>query len=167
MIHESKVYVGMGQDPEHGEGVGNFWAFDPGGKAGDITDKAKVWHRGGKEFHRTISTVAIQDGIVYAADLSGFLYALDARTGEHFWTHDMLAAVWASPFVADGKLYLGDEDGDVTVLKLGKKKEVLAEMNLGQSVYATPFAKDGVLYVLSRNQVYAFAEGAVDKGAPK
>ena len=104
---------------------------------------------------------------MYAADLSGFLYALDAKTGEHFWTHDMLAAVWASPFVADGKLYLGDEDGDVTVLKLGKKKEVLAEMNLGQSVYATPFAKDGVLYVLSRNQLWAFAEGSSDKGAPR
>jgi len=167
VIDEGKVYVGMGQDPEHGEGVGNFWVFDPRGKSGDITDTAKVWHRGGKDFHRTISTVAIQDGIVYAADLSGFLYALDAATGEHFWTHDMLAAVWASPFAADGKLYLGDEDGDVTVFKLGKKKEVLAEMNLGQSVYATPFAKDGVLYVLSRNQLWAFAEGASDKGAPR
>ena len=122
MVHEGKVYVGMGQDPEHGEGVGNFWVIDPAGKTGDITDKAKVWHRGGKDFHRTISTVAIQDGIVYAADLSGFLYALDAKTGQHFWTHDMLAAVWGSPFVADGKLYLGDEDGDVTVLKLGQEE---------------------------------------------
>ena len=164
VIHDQKVYIGMGQDPEHGEGVGNFWAFDPRGKTGDITDKAKVWHRGGKDFHRTISTVAIQDGILYAADLSGFLYALDANTGEHFWTHDMLAAVWGSPFVADGKLYLGDEDGDVTVFKLGKKKEVLAEMNFGQAVYATPFAKDGVLYVLSRNQLWAIAEGATFKG---
>ena len=167
VVHEQKIYIGMGQDPEHGEGVGNFWVFDPRGKTGDITDRAKVWHRGGKEFHRTISTVAIQDGIVYAADLSGFLYALDANTGQPFWTHDMLAAVWGSPFVADGKLYLGDEDGDVTVFKLGKKKEVLAEMNLGQAVYATPFAKDGTLYVLSRNQLWAFAEGATFKGEPK
>lgn len=167
VIHDGKVHIGMGQDPEHGEGVGNFWVFDPRDGTGDITDKATVWHRGGKDFHRTISTVAIQDGIVYAADLSGFLYALDAKTGDLYWTHDMLAAVWGSPFVADGKLYLGDEDGDVTVFKLGKKKEVLAEMNFGQSVYATPYAKDGVLYVLSRNQLWALAEGATDKGAPR
>jgi outer membrane protein assembly factor BamB len=79
----------------------------------------------------------------------------------------MLAAVWASPFVADGKLYLGDEDGDVTVLKLGKKKEVLGETNFGQAVYATPFAKDGVLYLLSRNQLWAFAEGATFAGAAR
>ena len=169
VVHDEKVYVGMGQDPEHGEGVGNFWVFAPGDKTGDITDLpgVKVWHRGGKDFHRTISTVAIQDGIVYAADLSGFLYALDAKTGQHFWTHDMLAAVWASPYAVDGKIYLGDEDGDVTVLKQGKTKQVLGETNLGQSVYATPYAKDGALYVLSRNQVWAFAEGATFKGEPR
>ena len=38
VVHDSKIYVGMGQDPEHGEGVGNFWVFDPAGKTGDITD---------------------------------------------------------------------------------------------------------------------------------
>ena len=147
MIYDDKVYIGVGQDPEHGEGVGNFWCIDADAD-GDITEKGAVWHRGGNDFHRTISTVAIQDGIVYAADLSGFLYALDAKTGQHYWTHDMLAAVWGSPFVADGKVYLGDEDGDVAVLKAGKTKKVIAELNMGVSVYSTPLAKDGVLYVL-------------------
>jgi len=167
VVFDDKVYIGMGQDPEHGEGVGNFWALDPSVGSGDVTGKATVWHRGGNDFHRTISTVAIQDGILYAADLSGFLYAFDAKTGDLFWKHDMLAAVWGSPFVADGKLYLGDEDGDVTVFKLGKTKQILAEMNMGQSVYATPYAKDGVLYILSRHQVWALQEGALFKGEAK
>jgi outer membrane protein assembly factor BamB len=166
VVFDDKVYIGVGQDPEHGEGVGNFWAIDAS-LSGDATGKAAVWHRGGDDFRRTISTAAIKDGIAYVSDLSGFLYALDAKTGDLYWTHDMLAAVWGSPFVADGKLYLGDEDGDVTVFKLGKKKEVLAEMNFGQSVYATPYAREGVLYVLSRNQLWALAEGATDKGAPR
>ena len=73
-----KVYFGVGQDPEHGEGIGNFWCIDAT-LDGDITGKGVVWHRGGNDFHRTISTVAIHDGIVYASDLSGFLYALDAQ----------------------------------------------------------------------------------------
>ena len=50
--------------------------------------------------------MAIHDGILYASDLSGFLYALDANTGEHFWTYDLLAAVWGSPYVADGRVYV-------------------------------------------------------------
>jgi len=164
VVWEDKVYVGVGQDPEHGEGVGNFWAIDAT-KEGDVTGTGAVWHRGGNDFHRTISTVAIQDGIVYAADLSGFLYALDARTGQHYWTHDMLAAVWGSPFVADGRVYLGDEDGDVEVLQAGKTKQVLGSYNMGISVYSTPVVKDGVLYVLARNRLFALQEGATGKPA--
>jgi outer membrane protein assembly factor BamB len=159
VIFEDKVFIGVGQDPEHGEGVGNLWAFDASG-TGDITDKSVVWHRGGEDFRRTISTVAIKDGIVYASNLSGFVYALDLQTGKPYWEHDMFAAVWGSPFVADGKVYLGDEDGDVTVFKAGKTKEVLAEMNMGNAVYTTPYAKDGVLYVLSRNRLFAIKDGA-------
>jgi outer membrane protein assembly factor BamB len=164
VIYDDKVYFGVGQDPEHGEGVGNFWVIDAT-LEGDVTEKAKVWHRGGSDFHRTISTVAIQDGIVYASDLSGFLYAMDARTGELYWKHDMLAAVWGSPFAADGKVYLGDEDGDVEVLRTGKSKEVLATLNMGVSVYSTPVAKDGTLYVLARNRLFALQQGASGKPA--
>ena len=125
-----------------------------------MTGKAVVWHRGGEDFHRTLSTVAIDDGILYAADLSGYLYALDAKTGKHHWTHDVFAAIWGSPFVADGKVYLGDEDGDIVVLKAGKKMEVLHEVNMGSSVYTTPVAKDGVLYIATRSKLFAIAEGA-------
>jgi outer membrane protein assembly factor BamB len=157
VLHNDRVYVGVGQDPEHGEGVGNLWCIDAS-LEGDVTQKGKVWHRGGKDFHRTISTVAIHDGIVYAADLSGFLYALDADTGQHFWTHDMLAAVWGSPFVADGRVYLGDEDGDVAVLKAGKALQLLGEYNMGAAVYSTPVAEGGVLYVLARNRLFALQQ---------
>ena len=63
-------------------------------------------------------------------------------------------------FIADGKIYLGDEDGDVSVLAVGKTKKVLGEMNMGSAVYATPYPKDGVLYLLARNRVFAIKEGA-------
>ncbi len=158
VIWDDKVYIGVGQDPEHGEGIGHLWAVDAS-KEGDVTGTAVVWHRGGEDFHRTISTVAIADGILYAADLSGHLHALDAKTGEHFWMHDVFAAVWGSPFVADGKVYLGDEDGDVVVLRAGKKKELLHEVNMGSSIYTTPVAKDGVIYINSRSTLFAIAEG--------
>jgi outer membrane protein assembly factor BamB len=166
VIFDDRVFIGVGQDPEHGEGVGNLWSIDAS-LSGDITEKAAVWHRGGEDFRRTISTVAIKDGVVYAANLSGFFYALDEKTGKPYWEHDMFAAVWGSPYVADGKVYLGDEDGDVTVFKAGKTKEVLAEMNMGNAVYTTPFAKDGVLYVLSRNRLFAIQEGAKSEPAKK
>ncbi len=163
VIYDGKVYLGVGQDPEHGEGPGNLWAIDPAGKTGDITGSAVVWHRGGDEFHRTMSTAAIVDDLMFIADLSGFLYCLDAQTGQLHWKYDTFAAVWGSPFVADGKVYLGDEDGDIVVLKAAKKKELLHEVNMGAAVYTTPVVHDGTLFVVSRNKLWAIENGIAPK----
>jgi outer membrane protein assembly factor BamB len=159
VIYDNKVFVGVGQDPEHGEAPGNFWAIDATG-SGDVTDTNAVWHLGGDDVNRTMSTVAIADGILYLADLSGFLYAHDVETGERLWTYDAFAAIWGSPFVADGKVYLGDEDGDVAILRHGREMELLGEINMGAAVYTTPVAADGVLYILSRNRLFALEVGS-------
>ena len=156
VIWKDRVYISVGQDPEHGEGVGHLWAIDATGE-GDITETGAVWHRGDEDFHRTMSTVAIEDDLLYIADLSGFVYCLDANTGEHHWTYDTFAAIWGSTFVADGKVYIGDEDGDLAILKTGKEKELIFETNMGSAVYTTPVAKDGVLYIVSRNTLFAIA----------
>ncbi len=155
IIVDGVVYVANGQDPEHGEGVGHLYAID-GTKRGDITQSGRIWHY--DKIRRSISTGALADGLLYYPDFSGFLHCLDAKTGKPYWVHDMLAAVWGSPLVADGKVYLGDEDGDVVVLQHGKEKKILAEMNMGSSVYATPVPANGVLFLMNRNQLFALAE---------
>jgi outer membrane protein assembly factor BamB len=152
VFYEGLVYIANGQDPEHGEGPGHMYAIDPT-KRGDITKSGQVWHY--DKIRRTISTAAIKDGIVYYPDFSGFVHAVDAKTGQPYWTHDMFAAIWGSVMVVDGKLYIGDEDGDITVLAEGKVKKVLAENSLGSSVYSTPVAANGALFIANRNQLYA------------
>jgi outer membrane protein assembly factor BamB len=77
----------------------------------------KVWQY--DKINRSISTAAICDGLAYISDLKGILHCLDARTGKPYWTFDILSPVWGSPLVVDGKVYLGDADGDVVVLKTG------------------------------------------------
>jgi outer membrane protein assembly factor BamB len=164
-IHDGIIYIGVGQDPEHGEGGGNLWAIDPAGKSGDITESGAVWHRGGEDFHRTMSTASVKDGLVYIADLSGFVYCLDAKTGQEYWKYDAFAAIWGSTWVADGKVYIGDEDGDIAVLKEGKKMALLGEYNMGGAVYTTPVAHDGTIYVASRTKLFAIRDGIPAKPA--
>src|ERR1043166_6819063 len=113
VINKVDVCGRNGQEPKNGEGVGHMYCIDATNR-GDITQTGLVWHY--DKIRRSISTPAIKDGIVYEADFSGFLHALDAKTGQVYWTHDLFAAVWASPMLVDGKIYIGDEDGDVVIL---------------------------------------------------
>ena len=157
VIVDNVVYIANGQDPEHGEGVAHAYAIDAT-KRGDITETGRIWHF--DKIRRSISTAAVHDGIVYMADFSGFVHALDAKTGKPFWTHDMFAAMWGSPMFIDGKIYIGDEDGDVVVMQAGKELKILSELNMGSSVYSTPVPANGMLFISNRNMLYALAEGA-------
>jgi outer membrane protein assembly factor BamB len=154
VIAQDVVYIANGQDPEHGEGVGHLYAIDAT-KRGDITQTGRLWHF--DKIRRSISTAAVADGLLYIADFSGYFHCLDAKTGQLHWTHDVFAAVWGSPFVADGKVYLGDEDGDVVIVAHSKEKKVLAEMNMGSPVYGTVVPAHGALFLNNRSQLFAIA----------
>lgn len=132
----------------------------------DNKNSAVVWHYVGsdaKEFettmHRTCGTVTIKDNLLFVADFSGMLHCLNAKTGEAHWTHDMLAASWASPLVADGKIYIGDEDGDISIFELSATKKLIAEINLGSALYTTPIAANETIYIANRNRIFAIQEG--------
>jgi outer membrane protein assembly factor BamB len=157
VIYDNVVYIANGQDPEHGEGVGHLYAID-GTKRGDITQTGRLWHY--DKIRRSISTAAIKDGLIYYPDFSGFFHCLDIKTGQPVWTHDMFAAMWSSPLIADGRIYLGDEDGDVVIMQPGRVKKVLTEVNMGTAVYSTPITANGVMYIMTRNQLFAIQEGA-------
>jgi outer membrane protein assembly factor BamB len=60
--------------------------------------------------------------------------------------------------VINGKVYLGDEDGDVAVLEAAKEKKLVGKMDMGSSVYATVVPANGTLFVMNRNQLYALSE---------
>ncbi|MBU0717476.1 MAG: PQQ-binding-like beta-propeller repeat protein [Planctomycetes bacterium] len=157
VVHDDKVFLASGQDPEHGGGVGHLYAIDAT-KRGDITTTGRVWHVGEKDFGRTLSTVAVADGLVYAVDLAGFLNCFDVKTGQRYWQYDTYAGVWGSPYVVDGKVFLGDEDGEVAVLQHGKEMKELATNDLLSAVYSTAVTANGVLYVASRRALYAIKQ---------
>ncbi len=154
VIYQDRVYIANGQDPEHGEGVGHFYAIDAT-KRGVITESGRVFHF--DKIRRSISTAAIADGLIYLPDFSGFLHCLDATTGEEYWVHDLLSATWGSALVADGKVYLGNEDGDVLIMQAGKEKKLLGTMNMMSAVYGTAVPANNTLFIMNRNQLYALA----------
>jgi outer membrane protein assembly factor BamB len=200
VVHDGLVYVGVGEDPEHGEGQGHLWCIDPT-KRGDVSptlvynskdpktpiahkrlqalvekegdferenpNSAAVWHYVGADpanfettMHRTCGTVAIKNDLLFVSDFSGLVHCLDPKTGKPHWTYDMFAASWASPLIVEDKVYLGDEDGDITVFRLSKEQEIVSEVNMGSSVYTTPVVANDTLFIANRNRVFAIREGA-------
>jgi len=220
IIYDGLVYLAVGQDPEHGEGVGHLWCINPN-KKDDVSshlaldkdgkpldprrlqavhtddgehikpnpNSAVVWHytsvdsnNNGKiqfeeTMHRTIGTAAIKNDILCIADFSGLFHCLDAKkidtTGKNddgtprpvvYWKYDMFAASWGSPLIVDGKIYIGDEDGDIAIFNLSSDPEKamddgepIAEINMGNAVYSSPIVANDVLYIANKSTVYAIS----------
>ena len=129
-------------------------------------------------FHRAMATPAIRDGLLVAVDTSGIVHCLDADSGKVHWTCDLLASCWGSPLIVDKHIYIGDEDGDVAIFPLtgnpqgllkiarwtnrqGKTRafpEPARQVVMETSVYATPVAANGVLYISQRGHLVAIAK---------
>ncbi len=151
VFHDGRVYLAIGQDPAHGRGKGMLHCIDAT-KTGDVTQTGRIWTYDGMD--RSISTVAVADGLVYAVDIAGRLHCLDAETGQCRWIYETKAEAWGGPLVADGKLYLGNKR-EFFVLAAGEEPKVLGRIRLGSPVYSTPIAANGVLYVASQRYLWA------------
>ncbi|MGO9111229.1 MAG: PQQ-binding-like beta-propeller repeat protein [Thermoguttaceae bacterium] len=157
VIYNDRVYITMGQDPEHGEGRGHMYAIDAT-KLVYISKTCALWRN--DEVNRGLATVSIYDNILYHCDLTGIFRAIDPETGKVFWKHEMGSAVWSSPYYVDGKVLMGDEDGHVVVFAAGKEEKILNTIDMGGSIYTTPVAANGVLYINTREKLYAIQQGA-------
>lgn len=161
VFHDGRVYCTIGQDPMHGRGRGLLHCIDAT-KTGDITHSGCIWTYDALE--RTIASVAISDGLLYATDLAGRVHCLDDKTGKPFWVHDTKAEIWATPLVADGKVFISTNKKLVT-LATGKQQKMLSEIPLGSAAYATPVVANGTLFVCSQSYVWAVQKGAKESPA--
>lgn len=117
-----------------------------------------------EEMHRSIGTCAIKDNVLYVADFSGLVHCLDAKGTEdgqpivHF-TYDMLAQSWGSPLIADGHVFIGDEDGDVAIFEFGADNaEPIDEINMGSSVYSTPVGANDTIFISTKDKLFSIGK---------
>lgn len=155
VIVGDRVYALIGQDPEHGPGLGALSCIDAT-KRGDISSSGLVWRFEG--IGRSISTPVVDGKLIFAADLNGKIYCLDAGSGKLHWTHDTDGRIWSSPMVADGKLYIGNEDGVLTVLAAKKKLKVLHQAEFPTPIYSSVIAANKALYVATQTHLYRIEE---------
>ncbi len=122
---------------------------------GDVTATAEKWSY--PLNRHTLSTPAVWNGLVFAADSGKKIHCVDAVTGKPYWTHDIQGEIWSSPHVADGKVYVGTEKKEFIVLAASKEKRLIATSILDSAISASPVAANGTLYVATQKKLYALA----------
>jgi outer membrane protein assembly factor BamB len=152
VLFRDRLYVAGGGDLWWGKNEAWLKCIDAT-KTGDITTSGLVWSCP-LEKH-VMSTAAVHDGFVYIADCGRTFHCVEAKTGKPRWTHEIKGEVWASPLVADKKVYLGTRIGNFYIFAANSEKKVLAELELGTPISATVTAANGVLYLATMTDLYA------------
>jgi len=151
---DGRVFVAMGQSPGHDNGPSLLHAINPNGQ-GDVTESRLLWTS--REVGRVVGTPIVKDGLLYVGDLGGMVYCLDAATGALVWKHDTYDPIWGSLMLAGDRLYIGDVGGTMTVLRAGRQKEVLGEIEMDAPLYTRPALDGDALYLATANRLYLIA----------
>ena len=151
VFYHNRVYVAGGGDIWWGKNAAWLKCIDAS-RTGDITTNGLVWSYPLQK--HVLATPAIANGLIFIADCGRLLHCVDAETGQACWTQDVTGEVWASAFVADGKVYLGTRSGNFYVMTASREKKLLASLDLKSPISATASAANGVLYVATMNRLY-------------
>lgn len=151
VFRDGRIYVAGGGDLFWGKNEAWLKCIDAS-KTGDITKTGELWsYRLG---NHVLSTPAIKEDLMFIADCGRKVHCVDAKTGKPYWTQDITGEVWASPLVADGKVYLGTRSGQFWIFAATREKKVLSSIQLSNPISATATAANGALYVATMTRLY-------------
>ncbi|HVL68617.1 MAG TPA: PQQ-binding-like beta-propeller repeat protein [Vicinamibacterales bacterium] len=112
--------------------------------------------------------------VLYMVKTGGIVTTLDAATGrllKEGRATGALGEYYASPVAADGKVYIANRDGQVSVLEAGAEWKLLRVNDLGEEIEATPALAGGRVYVRTKDNIYCFTAGVAGSagadGEPK
>ncbi|HEX5735868.1 MAG TPA: PQQ-binding-like beta-propeller repeat protein [Blastocatellia bacterium] len=133
-------------------------AIRAGGR-GDITETHRAW-----AFDKgpDVPTPVTDGKYFYVVDDKGVMWCLDAKTGQPVYGPERVkpGTYSSSPVLADGKIYITNEDGLTTVVKAGPKFEVLAENNLNDYCLSSPAISDGQIFIRTTQHLYCIGKRA-------
>jgi outer membrane protein assembly factor BamB len=135
-----------------GMGKTELWAVKPGGN-GDVTGSHVVWKSNSKAVSKLASPVTVGDLLFMVSD-GGVLSCLEIASGHEVWKQRIGGHFAASPIFADGRIYFCDQDGRVTVIKPGRKFELLATNTLEDGCMASPAVSGKSLYLRTKTHLY-------------
>lgn len=131
-------------------------ALKAGGR-GDVTSSHLLWSTANGP---DVPTPVTDGKYFYIVNDRGIMWCLDAKTGEEIYAQQRIkpGTYSGSPVLADGKIYVTNEDGLTTVVAAGPKFEVLSENALNEYTLSSPAISDGRIYIRTSGHLYAIGK---------
>lgn len=133
-----------------------IWAVKLGG-SGNVTQSQVAW-KYGRNVPSKPSPLLVGD-LLYLVNDGGIVTCLDAKTGEEVWKERVGGHFSASPVAADGRIYCFSEEGKTTVLKPGRKFEVIAESALKDGFMSSPAVAGKAFFLRTKTHLYRIEAG--------
>jgi outer membrane protein assembly factor BamB len=128
----------------------------PGGR-GDVAKTHILW-----EFQNgpDVPTPVTDGTYLYVVNDRGIMWCLDPKTGKEIYGKQRLRpSTYSGSFtLADGKLYITNEDGLTTVLRAGPKFEILAENDFADYSLSTPAVSEGQIFIRTTGALWAIGK---------
>jgi outer membrane protein assembly factor BamB len=128
-----------------------------GGGQGDVSASHVLW----RFMNGPDVPMPVSDGkYFYVINDRGIVWCLDAKTGAVVYERQRLkpSTYTGSPVLADGKIYVTNEDGLTSVIRAGPAFEVLAENDFGEYVLSSPAISDGQIFIRTDKALYAIGK---------
>jgi outer membrane protein assembly factor BamB len=141
-----------------GMGGGGAIAVKPGGR-GDVTDTQRIWRL--ERIESQMGSGVIHDRHLYTISQQGIAGCMDLQTGKKVWEERLRGpgsrgGSWSSMLLADGKIYVPNQSGDIFVLAASPTFEVLATNSVDEATNASLAASDGEIFMRTNNSLWCF-----------
>ena len=141
-----------------GMGGGPAIAVKPGG-TGDVSESQRVWKL--DRYRGAVGSGVIYNGHLFTVGSDGIVECRDLKTGESVSEERLTGGrgSWSSMLLADDKIYLPNQAGDVFVLRAGPKFEIIATNSTGEPTNASLAADKGELFMRTDKGLWCIAQG--------
>jgi outer membrane protein assembly factor BamB len=132
----------------------NEYAMIMAVKAGDTPEL--IWED--SDYLSDIPSPVATDKYLFLPTTYGAVACYDAKTGAMHWEHDFDEGFFASPIIAEGKVYLLDKSGVMQIIKASEEFEQIGQASLGEATVATPAFANGRIFIRGEKNLYCIGK---------
>jgi outer membrane protein assembly factor BamB len=161
VVHGTTAILTHSEENLDSSEMGMMVAVDAGSK-GEIKKEQTKWSIYG--WQGGFSSPVIDGDRLYHVDNGANIAAFHVASGKQLWLQNLGTIQKASPVLADGKLYVGTENGKFFILEPSATgAKILDEDQLGtgtlpEAIIASPAVSNGRIYLVSDTTLYAIGK---------